>query len=91
MGQNVLRDVVTFGLVPEVSGDNCLTCRYRSKKLQGTVKNTPFLQVPVQKMDHYLQLMVQIMGHQPQNRLFLHLMVQKMGHQPHCMAETSND
>ena len=41
------------------------------------------LQVPVQEMDQYLRLMVQIMGHQPQNRPFLQLMVHKMGHQPH--------
>ena len=32
----------------------CPYCRYRSKNLQGTRKNTPFLRVLVQKMDRYL-------------------------------------
>ena len=40
------------------------------------------MQVPVHNFAGYLQLMVQKVGHQPQNRPFLQLMVQKMGHQP---------
>ena len=43
---------------------NCLIrfqtphCWYRSKILQGTLKNTPFLQVPVQTLDRYPQLLL---------------------------------
>ena len=60
-------------------------CGYWSKILQGTLKNTPILQVPVQEMDHYLQLMVQKVGHQPQKWAFLRLMGQILGHQPRFM------
>ena len=35
-----------------------LNCRYRSKNLQGTLKNAPFLPVPVQRLDRYPQLLL---------------------------------
>ena len=41
LGQNVLRDVVTLGLVPEVSGDECLKMRVLVQNSAGYPQKHP--------------------------------------------------